>query len=131
MPQRALTILSVASSFVPVSRDTAGGSEQITYRLDEADVILICVPTPLTSSRDPDLRYVESTTEAISQRLRPGQLVILESTTYPGTTKEVLTPILEKSGLQPGKDFFVAYSPEREDPGKRPENQRAWCWPPR
>ena len=86
-------------------------------RLDEADVILICVPTPLSDSRDPDLKYVEMTTQAISNRLRPGQMVILESTTYPGTTKDVLLPILSKTGLQAGKDFFLAYSPEREDPG--------------
>ena len=86
-------------------------------RLDEADVILICVPTPLSESRDPDLKYVEMTTESIAKRLRPGQMVILESTTYPGTTKDVLLPILAKTGLEPGKDFFLAYSPEREDPG--------------
>jgi len=86
-------------------------------RLAEADVILICVPTPLSESRDPDLKYVEMTAEAISKRLRPGQMVVLESTTYPGTTKDVLLPILEKSGLTAGKDFFLAYSPEREDPG--------------
>ncbi len=86
-------------------------------RLNEADVILICVPTPLTSSRDPDLKYVESTAQAIKQCLRPGQLVVLESTTYPGTTRDVITPILEESGLDAGTDFFVAYSPEREDPG--------------
>ena len=86
-------------------------------RLAEADVILICVPTPLSESRDPDLKYVAMTAEAIAQRLRPGQMIVLESTTYPGTTKEVLLPILEKSGLAPGKDFFLAYSPEREDPG--------------
>lgn len=88
-------------------------------RLAEADVILICVPTPLTSSRDPDLRYVESTTHAIAEQLRPGQLVILESTTYPGTTKNVLLPILKTSGLHEGADFFLAYSPEREDPGNK------------
>ena len=88
-------------------------------RLDEADVILICVPTPLSSSRDPDLTYVELTTEAIAKRLRPGQLVILESTTYPGTTRDVLLPILKSSGLQEGQDFFLAYSPEREDPGNQ------------
>ncbi|MFK7768008.1 MAG: nucleotide sugar dehydrogenase [Mariniblastus sp.] len=86
-------------------------------RLSEADVILICVPTPLTDSRDPDLKYVEMTAEAIAKNLRPGQMVILESTTYPGTTKDVLLPILSQSGLEAGKDFFLAYSPEREDPG--------------
>ncbi len=88
-------------------------------RLNEADVLLICVPTPLSDSRDPDLRYVTVTAEAIATGLRPGQLVILESTTYPTTTRDVLVPILEKNpaGLQCGTDFFVAYSPEREDPG--------------
>lgn len=86
-------------------------------RLNEADVILICVPTPLSDSRDPDLKYVESTARAISKTLRPGQMVILESTTYPGTTKDVLVPILTETGLEAGKDFFMAYSPEREDPG--------------
>ena len=88
-------------------------------RLREADVILICVPTPLTSSRDPDLRYVESTTKTIAKSLRPGQLVILESTTYPGTTKDVLLPLLRESGLKEGEEFFLAYSPEREDPGNQ------------
>lgn len=86
-------------------------------RMGEADVILICVPTPLSDSRDPDLKYVISSTEAIAKTLRPGQLIVLESTTYPGTTRDVMLPILEKTGLVAGKDFFVAYSPEREDPG--------------
>ncbi len=86
-------------------------------RLSEPDVILICVPTPLSDSRDPDLSYVIGTTEAIAQSLRRGQLVVLESTTYPGTTREVMLPILEQSGLKAGQDFFLAYSPEREDPG--------------
>ncbi|MGY8750374.1 MAG: nucleotide sugar dehydrogenase, partial [Pirellulales bacterium] len=86
-------------------------------RLAEADVILICVPTPLSDSRDPDLKYVESTAKAIAANLRAGQMVVLESTTYPGTTKDVLLPILKESGLTVGSDFFLAYSPEREDPG--------------
>ncbi len=86
-------------------------------RLQEADVILICVPTPLSDSRDPDLKYVETTTRAIAESLRPGQMIVLESTTYPGTTKDVLLPILQESGLTASKDFFLAYSPEREDPG--------------
>lgn len=86
-------------------------------RLDEADVVLICVPTPLTRHLEPDLKYVELTTQAIAKTLRRGQLVILESTTYPGTTREVMQPILEAEGLVAGKDFFLAYSPEREDPG--------------
>jgi UDP-N-acetyl-D-glucosamine dehydrogenase len=86
-------------------------------RLGEADAILICVPTPLSSSRDPDLSYVESTAREIAKTLRPGQLIVLESTTYPGTTRDVILPILEQSGLRAGEDFFLAYSPEREDPG--------------
>ena len=86
-------------------------------RLAEPDALLICVPTPLTRNREPDLDYVVQTCEAIATRLRPGQLVVLESTTYPGTTDEVMRPILERGGLKSGKDFFLAYSPEREDPG--------------
>jgi UDP-N-acetyl-D-glucosamine dehydrogenase len=86
-------------------------------RLNEPDAILICVPTPLTESRDPDLSYVESTAHQIAKRLRPGQLIVLESTTYPGTTRDVVLPILAESGLTCGKDYFLAYSPEREDPG--------------
>ncbi|MDX1964066.1 MAG: nucleotide sugar dehydrogenase [Pirellulales bacterium] len=86
-------------------------------RLNEADAILICVPTPLNDSRDPDVTYIENTGRHIARALRPGQLIVLESTTYPGTTRDVLLPILKESGLTPGKDFFVAYSPEREDPG--------------
>jgi UDP-N-acetyl-D-glucosamine dehydrogenase len=87
-------------------------------RLGEADVLLICVPTPLTRHLEPDLTYVVSTTEMIGQHLRLGQLIVLESTTYPGTTREVIAPILARSGLEAGKDFFLAYSPEREDPGR-------------
>src|SRR3954454_10391734 len=86
-------------------------------RLSEPDAILICVPTPLTRHREPDLSFVESTARAIAEHLRPGQLVILESTTYPGTTDEIIKPILEATGLRSGTDFFLAYSPEREDPG--------------
>jgi UDP-N-acetyl-D-glucosamine dehydrogenase len=86
-------------------------------RLDEPDAILICVPTPLTKHREPDLSYVESTARAIAARLRRGQLIVLESTTYPGTTDEVLKPIFEAKGLKSGRDFFLAFSPEREDPG--------------
>lgn len=86
-------------------------------RLAEADAILICVPTPLTDSRDPDLSYVENTARQIAKSLRPGQLIVLESTTYPGTTRQIVLPILEAAGLKLGSDFFLAYSPEREDPG--------------
>lgn len=86
-------------------------------RLAEPDALLICVPTPLTRHREPDLSFVESTARAIASRLRPGQLVVLESTTYPGTTEDVVRPILETSGLASGRDFYLAFSPEREDPG--------------
>ena len=85
--------------------------------LTNADAILIAVPTPLDVHHQPDLSYVVSTCEALKEYLRPGQLVVLESTTYPGTTEEVMKPILEESGLVEGVDFALAYSPEREDPG--------------
>ena len=87
--------------------------------LERADAILICVPTPLTEAREPDLSFVLSTVRTISEVLRPGQLIILESTTYPGTTRDVVLPELEQSGLTCGEDFFLAYSPEREDPGNK------------
>lgn len=83
----------------------------------ELDAIIICVPTPLTVNRDPDLSYIKNVTEKISGFLRKGQLVSLESTTHPGTTQEVMLPILEKSGLKTGQDFFLTFSPERVDPG--------------
>ena len=78
-------------------------------RLDEPDAILICVPTPLTRHREPDLSYVENTAREAASRLRRGQLIVLESTTYPGTTDEVVRPILEATGLKSGEDFFLAY----------------------
>lgn len=86
-------------------------------RLADADVIVICVPTPLSDSRDPDLSFITGTGETIAKILRPGQLIVLESTTYPTTTRDVLLPILASTGLKVGHDFFLAYSPEREDPG--------------
>ena len=85
--------------------------------LRDCDAILICVPTPLGSHREPDNSYIHRTAEEIARRLRPGQLVILESTTYPGTTDGEVQPILEKTGLTCPKDFLLAFSPEREDPG--------------
>ncbi len=85
--------------------------------LGQADALLICVPTPLNESRDPDLQYIEATARHIAASLRPGQLVVLESTTYPGTTRDVVLPILAKGGLKVGEDYFLAFSPEREDPG--------------
>jgi len=86
-------------------------------RLRSVDAIVICVPTPLTAYREPDLSYVIATAEAIRQHLRAGHLVVLESTTWPGTTEEIVKPILEQSGLRSGIDFHLAFSPEREDPG--------------
>lgn len=81
------------------------------------DVVIICVPTPLTRQREPDMQFVEATARVVANNLRRGQLVVLESTTYPGTTEELLRPILEQTGLKSGKDFYLAFSPEREDPG--------------
>lgn len=86
-------------------------------RLAEADCIIICVPTPLTAKKDPDLQYIEKTGDAILKTLRKGQLVSLESTTYPGTTEEVLLERFRSTGLEVGEDYFLVFSPEREDPG--------------
>ncbi len=86
-------------------------------RLREADVISICVPTPLSKTKDPDISYVVAAAEKVALTLRAGQLIVLESTTYPGTTREVILPILEATGLIAGEDFFLAFSPERVDPG--------------
>lgn len=86
--------------------------------LEQCHAILICVPTPLTKTRDPDMTYVENTAHLIADHLRRGQLIVLESTTYPGTTRELVKPILEASGLRAGHDFFLGFSPEREDPGR-------------
>ncbi len=88
-------------------------------RLGEADILIMCVPTPLGKHREPDLSFVIDTTKSIAAVLKSGRLIILESTTYPGTTSDVVRPILEEAGLKSGKDFFLAYSPEREDPGNR------------
>jgi len=86
--------------------------------LGECDVAIICVPTPLGEHNDPDLSFVESSVHSIAEELRPGQLIVLESTTFPGTTREVMGGILATSGLEAGKDYFVAFSPERQDPGR-------------
>ena len=106
------------------SDDLAGFVQQNKFsatndfsRLNEPDVILICVPTPLTRNREPDMQFIENTAQAIAKVMRPGQMVILESTTYPGTTVELLQPLLESSGLKAGEDFGLAYPPEREAPG--------------
>jgi UDP-N-acetyl-D-glucosamine dehydrogenase len=100
--------LNKSSKFFPTTNE---------HDIAKMDVILICVPTPLTKNREPDMNYVSSATKTIASQLRKGQLIILESTTYPGTTQELLSPMLEQSGLKIGKDIYLAYSPEREDPG--------------
>ncbi len=85
--------------------------------MEELDVLSICVPTPLRKTKEPDLAYVVAAIEALRHHLKPGQLIVLESTTYPGTTRELVLPILEETGLQVGEEFFLTYSPERVDPG--------------
>ena len=94
-------------------------------RLGEPDALLVCVPTPLGEHQDPDLSFVEQTADDIAAALRPGQLVVLESTTYPGTTRQLMLPRLEGRGLSCGSDFFLAYSPEREDPGRKDTTTRS------
>ena len=126
-PEKIDTLRSGKSyiSYIPAENFTGyleQGAMEVTADfslLKEADNILITVPTPLDDHREPDLSFVESTAETIAEYLRPGQLVVLESTTYPGTTREVILPVLEKTGLRVGKDFFLAYSPERVDPNDK------------
>jgi len=88
-------------------------------QIRNVDAVLVCVPTPLTSNREPDMQFIIKSSETIARYLRKGQLICFESTTYPGTTRELVAPILEASGLKAGKDFYLAYSPEREDPGNK------------
>jgi UDP-N-acetyl-D-glucosamine dehydrogenase len=111
-----------------VKKAAASGRFEATTdfeRLRDCDAIIICVPTPLGPHREPDNSYIHRTAEEIARRLRPGQLVILESTTYPGTTDGEVLPILEKSGLRCPKDFLLAFSPEREDPGRKDFSTRS------
>ncbi|HEX4954125.1 MAG TPA: nucleotide sugar dehydrogenase [Thermoanaerobaculia bacterium] len=121
-----IDVLSAGGSYIGhlpaqrIRRALASGRFRATVdfrRLAEADAVVICVPTPLTPQREPDLSSVEATVEQIRATLRPGQLIVLESTTYPGTTDELLRLRLETTGLACGRDFFLAFSPEREDPG--------------
>ena len=110
-----------------VAKAVAAGKFSATAdlsRLSEPDAISIAVPTPLSKTKDPDVSYVLSATESIKKTLRRGQLVILESTTYPGTTRELMLPALESTGLKVGEDFFLAFSPERVDPGNPKYNTR-------
>jgi UDP-N-acetyl-D-glucosamine dehydrogenase len=125
---RKVTMLKKGKSYIKsisgslISQHIRNGNLEVTdqfARLNEPDCILICVPTPLTEKREPDLQYIEKTTRSIRSRLRKGQLIVLESTTYPGTTEELILPELESTGLKVGRDFFLGYSPEREDPGNK------------
>ena len=118
------TAASAASITLPnerVAEARANGFEATTMLQDQAraDALIVCVPTPLNRHREPDLSYIQETAEAIAPHLRAGQLVSLESTTFPGTTEEIMAPRLEVSGLKAGEDFFLVYSPEREDPGNQ------------
>lgn len=120
--------LDAGQSYIEAVSNEALSNEMKTKRfksttdfslLATCDVIVICVPTPLTKHRDPDLSYVEATSRSIARTLRRGQLIVLESTTYPGTTDDIVKTILEETGLKSGTDFFLGFSPEREDPGNR------------
>lgn len=127
-PQRAERV-NMADNYITDIKDedlkqvVASGKLRAVLGFEEVpqmDVIVICVPTPLTKNLTPNLSYIESVTHGIAKYLRPGQLVTLESTTYPGTTDEVMRPVLEQvSGLKQGQDFFLAHSPERVDPGNK------------
>jgi UDP-N-acetyl-D-glucosamine dehydrogenase len=106
-----------AAAFLRMIREKRFEPTADMRRLSEADCIIICVPTPLNDSRDPDLSYIDGTARSIARALRPGQLVVLESTTHPTTTRTNVLPVLEATGLRCGVDYFLAFSPEREDPG--------------
>lgn len=122
-----IELLDAGTSYIEaVSQDALSAVIGSTFswtmdfsKLADCDVIVICVPTPLSAHREPDLSYVENTARDISKSMTAETLVVLESTTFPGTTDDVMTPILEEGGLKAGKDFFVAFSPEREDPGNK------------
>ena len=108
VPEKTITRAMESARFTPTSDFTV---------LADADAVSICVPTPLSKSRDPDISFILAATAEIRKHLRPGQLIVLESTTYPGTTNELILPELESAGLRVGEDFFLAFSPERIDPG--------------
>ena len=123
---RKIEAINAGRSYIPdVATDdvarfrTAGLLDATTdfSVVSELDTINICVPTPLRKTKDPDMSYIVSAAESIASHLHPGMLVVLESTTYPGTTEEVVQPLLEANGLRAGRDFFLAFSPERVDPG--------------
>lgn len=106
---RARVLAALAAGLLNTSSDLSCASE--------ADALILCVPTPLTRYREPDLSFIRTTIQALAPHLRPGQVISLESTTYPGTTEEELRPVIESQGLRVGEDVFLVYSPEREDPG--------------
>ena len=108
-----------AKSMKEFVKKNNGSSTNKFSETGNMDCLIICVPTPLDVHEQPDMSYIESASEEIGKNLKKGQLIVLESTTYPGTTREIVKPILEKSKLKAGKDFFLAYSPEREDPGNK------------
>ncbi|MEM7244254.1 MAG: nucleotide sugar dehydrogenase, partial [Acidobacteriota bacterium] len=115
--------------FYPPPRGGGGGGGGVRVAvppagLSEADAVIICVPTPLRKTKDPDISHVVAASEMVAERARPGQLVVLESTTYPGTTEEILVPLLRQHGLEPGVDVAVAFSPERVDPGNETHGLR-------
>ncbi len=113
-------IKHITAERIKKARGTGFFSATTDYtRMKECDAVLIAVPTPLNRNREPDMEFVVSSCEAVSKQLRKDQLIVLESTTYPGTTDEVMVPILEKSGLKVDKDFYAAFSPEREDPNNK------------
>ena len=131
--QRKIQKIEAGESYIkhipsePLKKVTSEGKLTATAdfsRAKDLDCLVICVPTPLTKSREPDMSFIIQTGEALAPYVRPGQLFVLESTTYPGTTDEVLKPILEKNGLKAGVDFHLAFSPEREDPGNKGFNTK-------
>jgi UDP-N-acetyl-D-glucosamine dehydrogenase len=126
-PQKIESLRTGHSYVADVSDDdliAAGSNGLLRFTTDygvlsEADAIIICVPTPLHKTKDPDISYILAAVEGVTKHLRAGQLIVLESTTYPGTTEEILLPRFEQTGLKVGQDFFLAFSPERIDPGNR------------
>ncbi|MFN2368230.1 MAG: nucleotide sugar dehydrogenase, partial [Desulfurivibrionaceae bacterium] len=112
-------IAHIPSGQIAAARQAGFEATDDFGRSAEADALIICVPTPLNKNREPDLSYVTGTVDALAPHLRSGQILSLESTTYPGTTEEELLPRVEKTGLKVGRDFFLVYSPEREDPGSK------------
>ena len=110
----------ISSNLMAEFIDQGKGTATMDFtKIRDTDCLIICVPTPLDEHEQPDMSYVENATNEISKNLSKGKLIILESTTYPGTTREIVMPLLEKSNLKAGNDFFLAYSPEREDPGNK------------